>query len=400
MSIAVAVILSGCSSFQSAMPGTTLSDANVLAILDIINLSEIDSADLAKQKASSEEVKMFASRMLKVHTAMLQESRQLAQVINIDPEPPALASTVGKRHQKMMEELRGMSGSDFDQAYLKYQMRMHEQVIDLIQHTADSVDDLFLQMHLKHARGNLISHLTAASALEQQIVARNWGFVSQAAVGTRFAFSVVGLKSREGDTMSQASAARHLHQALFNLADALDEIDTDSIEATKLDTAYRLIEEVERHQETVIEDAAHRAKGPRWPKGSRQSGNDQPKYTGQPLTQSEVCMLFIHPIVSTIAGGALLWAGLVLSDVALSSEKMPDNESGKTVQGTVLRIEGPNYFIKTRGDGKEVRLHIDKHTKIKALGVNTGDHVMAKIDDQNHVESISMDRDSDQHVPR
>ena len=50
--------------------------------------------------------------------------------------------------------------------------------------------------------------------------------------------------------MSQASAARHLHQALFNLVDALDEIDTDSIEATKLDTAYRLIEEVERHQET------------------------------------------------------------------------------------------------------------------------------------------------------
>ena len=63
--------------------------------------------------------------------------------------------------------------------------------------------------------------------------------------------------------MSQASAARHLHQALFSLADALDEVDTDSIEATKLDTAYRLIEEVERHQETVIEDAAHRAKEPR-----------------------------------------------------------------------------------------------------------------------------------------
>ena len=167
MSIAVAVILSGCSSFQSAIPGTTLSDANVLAMLDIINLSEIDSADLAQQKGSSEEVRTFASRMLKEHTAMMQESRQLAQVINIDPKPPALASTVGERHQKMMEELRGMSGADFDQAYLKYQMRMHEQVIDLIQHTANSVDDVRLQIYLKHARGNLISHLTAASALEQ-----------------------------------------------------------------------------------------------------------------------------------------------------------------------------------------------------------------------------------------
>jgi predicted outer membrane protein len=75
MSIAAAVILSGCSLFQSAMPGASLSDANVLAMLDIINLSEIDSADLAIQKASSEEVKMFASRMLKEHTATWQRNR-------------------------------------------------------------------------------------------------------------------------------------------------------------------------------------------------------------------------------------------------------------------------------------------------------------------------------------
>ena len=111
-------------------------------------------------------------------------------------------------------------------------------------------------------------------------------------------------------------------------------------------------------------------------------------------------MLSIRPIVGAIAGAALLLAGWGLSDIVWSSEKMNDNESGKTIQGTVLRSEGPNLFIKTREGGKEVRLHIDKHTQIKALGVNTGDHVIAKIDDQNHVESISMDRDSDQHVPR
>jgi len=53
--------------------------------------------------------------------------------------------------------------------------------------------------------------------------------------------------------VSQAATARHLHQALFNLADALGDIDADSIEATKLDTAYRLIEEVERHIESRMD---------------------------------------------------------------------------------------------------------------------------------------------------
>src|SRR5262245_13237029 len=113
ITIAVAVIFSGCSVFQWGMLGATLSDANVVAILDIINLSEIDSSDLAKHKTSSEEVRTYASLILSEHTAMMQETRQLAQQINVHPQASGLASIVGKRHQKTMEELRRISGADF-----------------------------------------------------------------------------------------------------------------------------------------------------------------------------------------------------------------------------------------------------------------------------------------------
>jgi putative membrane protein len=172
ITLASGVILYGCSLFQWAMLGATLSDANVLAMLDIINLSEIDSADLAKEKASSEEVRTFASRLLTEHTAMMQETRQLAQQINVDPQMPVLASIVGTRHQETMEELRSMSGADFDQTYLKYQIKMHEQAIDLVQHTADSVHNRRLHHHLKGARQDLLTHLSTASAIERHVVAR------------------------------------------------------------------------------------------------------------------------------------------------------------------------------------------------------------------------------------
>lgn len=170
ITLAGGVILYGCSFFQWAMPGATLSDANVLAMLDIINLSEIDSADLAKEKASSDLVRTFASRLLNEHTAMMQETRQLAQQINIDPQMPKLASMVGKRHQEKMEELRRMSGADFDQAYLKYQIKMHEQAIDLVEHTADYVDNRRLHDHLKGARQDLLTHESTASAIERYVV--------------------------------------------------------------------------------------------------------------------------------------------------------------------------------------------------------------------------------------
>jgi len=173
ISIAATVILSGCSLFQSVMPGTTLSDANVLAMLNVINLSEIDSADLAKEKSSSAEIRIFASQMLNEHTAMLQESRQLAQQINVDDsQMPALALTVGKRHQEMMEELRSLSGANFDQAYLKYQIQMHKQAIDLVQHTADSAGDFRLQYHLEQLLQDLMIHSSLATAVERQVVAR------------------------------------------------------------------------------------------------------------------------------------------------------------------------------------------------------------------------------------
>ena len=172
IAIAGGVILSGCSFLQWAMPGATLSDANVLAMLDIINLSEIDSAELAKEKASSEEVRTFASRLLNDHAAMLQETRQLAQQINVDPQMPVLASMVGKWHQETMEELRRMSGAEFDHTYLKYQITMHEQAIDLVQHTADTVHDRRLHHHLKGARQDLLTHVSTASPIERYVVAR------------------------------------------------------------------------------------------------------------------------------------------------------------------------------------------------------------------------------------
>ena len=123
ITILAGLILSGCSLFQSTMPGATLSDANVLAMLDIINLIEIDSSNLAQHKASSEEVRTFASIMLSEHTAIMQGTRELAQQINVDPQTPVLASAVGKRHQETMEELRRISGADFDQAYLNIKFR-------------------------------------------------------------------------------------------------------------------------------------------------------------------------------------------------------------------------------------------------------------------------------------
>jgi hypothetical protein len=60
----------------------------------------------------------------------------------------------------------------------------------------------------------------------------------------------VNTLTREGITMNHTE--RNLQAAIDRLRDALDGIDADSIEATKLDTAMRLVEEVERTNQRKI----------------------------------------------------------------------------------------------------------------------------------------------------
>ena len=173
MTSMVGVMLAACSLFQWAMAETTLSDANILAMLETINLDEIEMAYLAQQKATTQEVRTFASRMMNTHAAMTQGTRQLARRINVLPEAPTLGSTARKAHEEILEDLRKKSGSDFDHAYLKYQITMYEQAMHFIQDAVDSVNDWVLQQHLRQMRPALEGHVSEVRAIEQHLVAQN-----------------------------------------------------------------------------------------------------------------------------------------------------------------------------------------------------------------------------------
>lgn len=167
VTITAGIVLSGCSLAQRMMPGSTLSNAEILALLNTINRSEIDAGQLAKQKASTQEVRSFASRMVREHQMMTQKIDHLAQRLSVQPQKPALASTMENTHQETMDELGTKSGSDFDKAYIEYQVKMHEQAVDLVTDAAHSVENQSLKLHLREARPDLQNHLATAESIER-----------------------------------------------------------------------------------------------------------------------------------------------------------------------------------------------------------------------------------------
>ena len=101
-------------------------------------------------------------------------------------------------------------------------------------------------------------------------------------------------------------------------------------------------------------------------------------------------MIGLHRILGAVLCCVLFCVCLGLSDVAASAENK-ESEREKVIIGNVLRIEGNNYVVKDREDGKEIRLQVDKTTQMNVVGVTVSDHVMAKVYDQNYGELIITD---------
>ena len=79
--------------------------------------------------------------------------------------------------------------------------------------------------------------------------------------------------------------------------------------------------------------------------------------------------------------------GQVIGEKQSSDEmKGGQSQSGKTIKGEVLRVEGNTYFVKGQ-DGKEVRLRTD-HTTQKSGAITQGDRIEATLNEQDLALSI------------
>ena len=169
-----------CASFQRVVPGLTLSDPNIVSVLDRLDENEIAAARLALAKASSPEVQAFAGRILNEHRESADASAQLATELLLQPKPPALASDLKESHDEAMRELSTKSGAAFDRAYLRYEIQQHIRAFTLLEAAAESETNATLKQELVRTGPDLLSHISAARALE-----RHLGLEPQSAIALR-----------------------------------------------------------------------------------------------------------------------------------------------------------------------------------------------------------------------
>jgi putative membrane protein len=99
-------------------------------------MAEVELAQLAQQKASSDQVKQFAQRMATDHGKANDELKTLAQNKNI-----TLPTAVDPEAKAMHDKLSKMSGEQFDHAYMQHMVTAHRKSVDAFRMESKSGKD-------------------------------------------------------------------------------------------------------------------------------------------------------------------------------------------------------------------------------------------------------------------
>jgi putative membrane protein len=180
----VAVMLSACTSKEASSRTVTsdsvradstaaarpdsagmnrMSDANVLAELDAVNIADSTSGSDAAAKGTSADVKSYGRMMMTDHHKMRVRGQEVAQQQNLVPQMPANDPFRTAVDSQRMA-LTGENGRMWDSTYLSHEAAMHARVLGWIteveQGRAEGVRTI-----LNEARPVVQKHLDRAQEL-------------------------------------------------------------------------------------------------------------------------------------------------------------------------------------------------------------------------------------------
>lgn len=159
---------------ETTPPGgmpASLSPGEVGAILSATDSAEIAPSILAQQRAEHPEVKAYAERMMTDHGMLEDSLRALEQRRNISPSPTAISQQLHQMTQNAVQRLQGLSGSEFDRAYMQNMVESHEQALAIVDNQVlPATQDPELREAIQQkVRPLIVSHLQSAQQIQQQL---------------------------------------------------------------------------------------------------------------------------------------------------------------------------------------------------------------------------------------
>jgi putative membrane protein len=127
-------------------------------------LAEVRQSEVARQKATNDEVKAFAERMVADHGKANEELQQLATNKGL-----VVPTALNEQHQKAVEHLQGLSGREFDRAYMMHMVEDHQKVVALFENAEKTAQDAELKAWISGKLPTLREHLQHAQKTQAAV---------------------------------------------------------------------------------------------------------------------------------------------------------------------------------------------------------------------------------------
>ncbi len=125
--------------------------------------AEVQLGQLAAEKSQSNDVKQFAQKMVSDHTQMGDKwFKPVAKQIGVsEPKEPS------KKDKKLIEKLQGLSGQEFDTAYIQAMLKDHKEDLKDFKSEAQSAQDPNVKQIAQQGVGIISQHLQLIEQIAQ-----------------------------------------------------------------------------------------------------------------------------------------------------------------------------------------------------------------------------------------
>lgn len=163
----------GAQATPSAVPPELLTSQMALDRLHAINQEEIHAGKMA-EKNGTKMVQAYGKELVKDHEALDKDVSKTAKVLKLQVQDPSKVSwpqqIAQQNHdgQKMMDQLEGMKGKQFDSQFLTMMVQGHTQAREYLKALQQDAKDEQVKQLATAAAPKIQAHLTRAQQLMGQ----------------------------------------------------------------------------------------------------------------------------------------------------------------------------------------------------------------------------------------
>jgi putative membrane protein len=158
---------------SGASGGDTMSEAKAMQMDKrflresvMASMVSIEMGKLASTKAASDSVKQFALKMAQDHTRGLEYLKKTAARDGVP-----VADTIDAKHKESIDKLAKTSGSEFDRAYIKYQVKHYQKRVSEFQDESDNGTETAAKTLATRMLPGVQQHLNEAKDLNKVLTA-------------------------------------------------------------------------------------------------------------------------------------------------------------------------------------------------------------------------------------